>query len=317
MSRIRIPVSSLCTSGRKDTVLAYMQQQIDWLVRMKREGTAKTYRSTMSSFRRFLQGTDVPFESLTPTLLERYEAHLLDAGLCRNTVAFYLRTLRTVYNRALAEGIPAPAKAFARVHTSYGRTARRAISPEQVRALRRLELPPGSSQARSRDLFLFSLYTRGMSFVDMAYLRKSDLRGGMLVYVRRKSHQRICIEWTNQMQELVDRYAASCAGTPYLLPIILRPADGTERRQFEQAQQSVNRHLKKLGRQIGLSMPLTTYVARHTWATTARSLNVPLPIISEGLGHDNDQTTLVYLASLDCSLVHQANQALIDFFEEE
>ncbi|MDB8914391.1 site-specific integrase, partial [Parabacteroides merdae] len=160
----------------------------------------------------------------------------------------------------------------------------------------------------ARDLFMFSFYTRGMSFIDMAYLKKSNLQNGFLSYRRKKTNQQLLIKWEKPMQEIIDKY--DTMGSSYLLPIIL-DAEADERKQYKSAAQLVNSKLKKLGEQIGLPIPLTSYVARHAWASIARSKNIPLATISEAMGHDSENTTRIYLASLDTSVVDKANSIIL------
>lgn len=162
--------------------------------------------------------------------------------------------------------------------------------------------------AFARDLFMFSFYTRGMSFVDMVFLKKKDLQNGILSYRRNKTGQQLFIKWERPMQELVEKY--DTAGTPYLLPII-RNNGVDEWRQYHNEVHRINRNLKKIGEQIGLGIPLTTYVARHAWASIAKSKNIALSVISEALGHDSEQTTRIYLASLDTSVIDKANSLIL------
>ena len=110
------------------------------------------------------------------------------------------------------------------------------------------------------------------------------------------------------MQELINKYDTS--GTPYLLPII-KNCDKDERRQYKSEAHRVNRNLKKIGRQLGLVIPLTTYVARHGWASIAKSKNIPIATISEAMGHDSETTTHIYLSSLDTSVVDKANSLIL------
>ncbi len=131
-----------------------------------------------------------------------------------------------------------------------------------------MDLSFAPDMAYARDLFLFSFYTRGMSFVDMAYLKKRDLQGGVLTYRRQKTGQRLFIKWERPMQEIVAKY--DIPGSPYLLPII-RDTQREERRQYQNAGHFVNRRLKRIGEQLGLAIPLTSYVARHAWASSAKS----------------------------------------------
>ena len=160
----------------------------------------------------------------------------------------------------------------------------------------------------ARDIFMFSFYTRGMSFIDMAYLKKKDLQNGILSYRRQKTGQLLFIKWEKPMQEIVSKY--DTGASPYLLPII-KNVDADERRQYKSVAHNVNEKLRKLGEKLGLSLPLTSYVARHTWASIAKSKNVPLAIISEAMGHDSEKTTRIYLASLDTSAVDKVNSQIL------
>ena len=155
---------------------------------------------------------------------------------------------------------------------------------------------------------MFSFYTRGMSFIDMAFLKKKDLRSGILSYRRQKTGQQLSIKWEEPMQEIIDKY--DIGDTPYLLPII-KNMDVDARRQYKSTAHLVNDKLRRLGEQLGLAIPLTTYVARHGWASIARSKNIPLAIISEAMGHDSEKTTRIYLASLDTSAVDKANKQIL------
>lgn len=157
---------------------------------------------------------------------------------------------------------------------------------------------------------MFSFYTRGMSFVDMSFLKDSNIRNGVLVYSRRKTGQRLYIKWEKCMQDIVDKYRFS-AVPPYLLPLNgnLSENNGLN---YRRALLNVNRNLKKVASLAGISVPLTMYVARHSWATAAKEKNIPLSIISECMGHDSDMTTQIYLASLDNAMVDKANMEIIN-----
>lgn len=157
---------------------------------------------------------------------------------------------------------------------------------------------------------MLCIYLQGISFVDMAYLKKNDIKNGLLQYSRKKTGQSISIGWELVMQEIVDTYAHLTVGSPYLLPIITKQ-DGTERRQYERMEHKVNRLLKKIGALVGLQIPLTTYVGRHCWASTMRDMGVSLSIVSKGLGHESLRTTQIYLSSIDTEGVMKANRQLI------
>lgn len=160
----------------------------------------------------------------------------------------------------------------------------------------------------ARDMFLFSFYTRSMSFVDMAYLQKSDLCNGTLSYIRRKTGQPIIIKWEKCMQNIVEKY--DIPESHYLLPIIKPKSEIKERLQYIYMSHNINRNLKTIGRQLQLPTPLTMYVARHAWASIAKSKKIPLYVISESMGHDSETTTRIYLKSLDTTSIDRANSII-------
>lgn len=279
-------------------------------IRIGRLGTAKTYRDALASFSRFRNGEDIAIDALDAELMNQYEAWLKAQGVKRNSSSCYLRTLRTLYRKAVEKGLATDKDIFRRVFTGFASTVKRALPLDTIRTIRRLSLPDGSDLAFSRDMFMLCIYLQGISFVDMAYLKKNDIKNGLLQYSRKKTGQSISIGWELVMQEIVDTYAHLTVGSPYLLPIITKQ-DGTERRQYERMEHKVNRLLKKIGALVGLQIPLTTYVGRHCWASTMRDMGVSLSIVSKGLGHESLRTTQIYLSSIDTEGVVKANRQLI------
>ena len=292
------------------TWYAFIRGMAEKKYALGRHGTAKTYLDALNSFSRFRNGCDIAISALDNEQITMYEAWLKGNGLKRNSSSCYLRTLRTLYRKAVDMNLTTDRNIFRHVFTGFARTTKRAISLCSVRTIRNLNLPASSSLDFSRDIFMLSIYLQGMAFVDMAYLRKSDIRNGMLRYSRKKTRQSLSIGWEPPMQRIVDKYAHLTIGSPYLLPIITR-ADGTERRQYEKMEHKVNRNLKKIGAMAGLQIPLTTYVARHTWASTMRDLGYDLSIVSMGLGHEDLKTTQIYLSAIDTSAVAKANRNVI------
>lgn len=279
-------------------------------IRIGRLGTAKTYRDALASFSRFRNGEDIAIDALDAELMNQYEAWLKAQGVKRNSSSCYLRTLRTLYRKAVEKGLATDKDIFRRVFTGFASTVKRALPLDTIRTIRRLSLPDGSDLAFSRDMFMLCIYLQGISFVDMAYLKKNDIKNGLLQYSRKKTGQSVSIGWELVMQEIVDTYAHLTVGSPYLLPIITKQ-DGTERRQYERMEHKVNRLLKKIGALVGLQIPLTTYVGRHCWASTMRDMGVSLSIVSKGLGHESLRTTQIYLSSIDTEGVVKANRQLI------
>ena len=262
----------------------------------------------MNSFMKCMDGKDVLLSNMDAELMMGYETYLKAQGASMNTVSFYMRILCATYNRAVDKGVIRQRFPFKHVYTGVDKTVKRAVPLKAIRRIREADLTLTPAMDYARDLFLFSFYTRGMSFVDMAYLKKKDLQNGVLSYRRQKTGQQLFIKWEKPMQEIVDKYDTS--DTSYLLPII-KDMKVDARRQYKNAAHLVNDKLKKLGERLGLDIPLTTYVARHAWASIARSKHIPLPTISEAMGHDSENTTRIYLASLDASVVDKANSLIL------
>lgn len=295
-----------------DSFFSFMKEVIVQLKRLNRDRTAETYTATLSSFLRFQNRKDVLMEEMTSDLMQEYEAYLKASGIVMNTISFYMRILRAVYNRAVEKGIVEQRNPFRHVYTGIDKTVKRALALKEIRKIKELDLTFYPALDFARDMFLFSFYTRGMSFVDMAYLRKTDLKNGVLIYRRRKTGQQLSIKWEKCMQEIVDKYNVLVMfDFPYLLPIITVTDAQEARQQYKNRLYAVNMNLKRVAARIGLPVPLTTYVARHSWASVARNKNIPIAVISEGMGHDSELTTQIYLASLECSVIDKANSLIL------
>lgn len=280
---------------------------------LKRTGQhrlAETYTSSVNSFLRFRgeQG-DIRLDEIDEDLIKEYEYYLLEeCKLCRNTSSFYNRNLRAIYNRAVKKKLTIDRHPFAEVYTGVDKTAKRSLPIQTVKDIKDLDFGEDIEMAFIRDLYLMSFDLRGISFVDLAMLETDQLKDGYLTYYRQKTRQKLEIKWEKQMQEIVDRYHVE--GSRYLLPILSEDG-GDLRRQYLNALHRMNVQLKKIGKLVNCPIPLTTYTARHCWASTAYQLNVPTSSISQALGHDSEKTTRIYLNSLDNRVIDDANLAVI------
>ena len=295
-------------SVNEGEMFTFARNLIARLREMGRITTADTYTSTINSFIRFRRGRYIPIKDINAQLMVDYETYLHTLGVCPNTISYYMRNLRAIYNRAVDKELALQRFPFRNVYTGIGRTVKRAVPLDVIRQIRNLDLSQNPVLDYARDIFMFSFYTRGMSFVDMAYLQKKDLNNGVLTYRRHKTNQQILIKWEKPMQEIVGKY--DTGNSPYMLPIIRRNGLN-ERRQYRTALHRQNRQLKILGRKIGLAIPLTSYVARHAWASIAKSKNISMSVISEAMGHDSENTTRIYLASLDTAEIDKANSLIL------
>ena len=277
------------------------------IARLKQNGklrTSETYRSTLNSFKNFRQDEDIMLDCITSEIMEAYEAWHKKRGVAPNTISFYTRVLRAVYHRAVEDDVIENRNPFRKVYTGVDKTVKRALPLAVIKKIKALDLSLTPAIDYARDMFLMSFYLRGMSFIDMAYLKKTDLKNGYITYRRRKTGQQLIIEWTKEMQIILDKYPEN--KSEYLLPVIRNPGIN-ERCTYRNIGYNINHSLKRIAGMVGVTIPLTLYVARHSWASAAKSKGIPLSVISEGMGHDSEATTQIYLASLDTSVVDRAN----------
>lgn len=281
------------------------------ITKKKKDGkirTSETYTSAFNSFRKFRKGKDINLESITRELMEEYETWLKERGLIPNSISFYMRILRAVYNRAVEDEIIDDRHPFRKVYTGIDKTIKRALPLHIIRKIKALNLSIYPELDYARDMFMMSFYLRGMSFVDMAFLKKTDFMHGSIIYRRRKTGQQLIIGWEPEMQTILDKYPENKTG--YLLPIITAHTL-KERNVYRNKAYAINRGLKRIGEMIGIYAPVTMYVARHSWASIAKAQGIPINIISQGMGHDSEATTLIYLASLDTSQIDRANAQIL------
>ena len=290
---------------------------------------ASNYASAGNSFSRFLLKmgkTEISFRKITSQVISDYEAWLQTCGLCRNTTSFYIRALQSVYHKAVRQSLTEDRQPFSEAYRGVARTAKRAIDATEVCQLSTLDIRSAMlstgdyEEGRrldnmqhqlefARDIFIFCFCARGLTFVDLAHMRKSDLTGNLLTYVRRKTKQRIEVLVEPMMQAILERYPSQ---TVYLLPILSKTEDPEAvYQQYRYALWRYNACLDMLGRMLG-GLKLTSYVSRHSWASAARQQNVPLSIISQSMGHDSEKTTEIYLKSLECNVINKTNHDLLN-----
>ncbi len=286
----------------------YMERVIHRLRQLNHTGTAHNYQAALNSIKRFRDDKDIVFDEITHILVEDYQAYLKFTGLAPNSISFYMRIFRAVYNRIVGQELTQDHKPFRTVFTGREKTRKRAISISDLRHIKELDLSMKPNLEYARDIFMFLFYCRGMSFVDAAYLKKSDVQNGLISYRRHKTNQLLHIKVVSQIQNIINCYTDD--DSPYLLPIITRYGIN-ERKQYESTLRRINYALKEIAKMIKLPITLSTYVSRHSWATIAKSKNVPVNVISDALGHDSLTTTQIYLASIDTSTIDRANDLII------
>ena len=293
----------------------------DTAARGMSRSTADNYRTAMRSFVRFNGGRDVPLSALNADTLRRYERWLRERGVCPNTSSCYMRSLRALYNKAAAKRLIRDRTPFKGVFTGNEKTVKRSIGAKEIRRLiQPFSLPPhgaGAGREVSKalslalDLFLFSFYAMGMPFTDLARLRKTQIKEGVLTYFRRKTGRQVRVRLEPCMLDILAKYKAE--GTDYLFPILYKVKNGgITPVSYSSALNRYNRSLKELARQAGIPVNLTSYVARHSWASIAYEQGVSLPVISKALGHTDTKTTLIYIEGIKDERLAEANRKLLE-----
>ena len=208
-------IATFQKQANEQSLFNFMQSVIAQLQQMGKQRTSETYRCTLKSFMQFREDEDMLLADIDSDLMLMYEAYLRGRGLTKNSTSFYIRILRAVYNRAVEKDLTTNRNPFKHVYTGIDKTIKRAIPLKAIKQIKNLDLSLQPSLDFARDMFLFSFYTRGMSFIDMAYLKKKDLSNGILSYRRRKTGQQLFIRWEKCMQEIVDKYDTDYY-SPYL-----------------------------------------------------------------------------------------------------
>lgn len=285
--------------------------------------TVDNYHIAIRSFLRFNGGKKIALSGIDCRLVTRYERWLREQGVCPNTSSCYLRSLRAIYNKAVAKRQIKDKKPFRNAFTGNDRTVKRSIDVADIRKLQSLELPDGSRQALVRDLFLFSFYAMGMPFIDLAMLKWIQIKGDTLTYCRQKIGRQVVVKLEPCMKEIIKKHGVNnslfvfplqcgksfVANYPTVssLPIV----SSTLKNYKLLSLRGYNRILHFLAQKASIKSHLSSYVPRHSWASMAYRHHIDLHVISRTLGHSDSRTTLIYIRSIDDQQVARANKKLL------
>ena len=296
------------------SVFKFYDDLVSRLKDMGKIGNALIFSSTIEKFKKFREQKDLAFEEFTLKVIIEFEEFLIKEGCRVNTINTYMKKLRTGYNKAIKEDIVSEEfYPFKNYQIKSEKTVKRAITKENIITIKELDLKGKKGLEKARDIFLFSFYARGMSFVDLAKLKVNDIVGDRILYSRSKTSQKFSIKLTSQISEIISKYNDLSDPDSFLFPIILDPK-GDIHKQCYNSIRNTNKNLKKIGNKIGLNIPFTTYVSRHSWATIAKREGVRTSIISEGLGHQSERTTQIYLDSFENDVLDNANDLITNFW---
>lgn len=294
----------------------YVQVLINRLENQKQFRTAAAYKTTAKRFLRYNNQEDFSLNDINCQLIESFERHLYEQSLSLNTISFYMRNLRAIYNRAIQDKLLMPAleNPFARVYTGVKSTPKRALSKGDLQKLHTFDVSKYLKEDKSKrnqllqakDLFLFSFHARGMSFVDIVFLKKTDIKNGIISYRRRKTGQQLDVRVSLALRNLINKYSKLTADSVYLFPII-QDKKTSAYKQYITGLRKQNICLKHLQKLTGITKTISTHVARHSWATIAKEENLPIWTISESLGHSSVKTIYIYLASINRTKLDEAN----------
>lgn len=298
-------------------VVAFMKQVADGLQMGGNFGTAHVYRSSLNAIIAYRGKRDFTFREVTPEWLKGFEIYLRNRGCSWNTVSTYLRTFRAVYNRAVDSRMaPYVPHLFRSVYTGTRADRKRSLSDEDMKKVFSKTLSSGirPDLQRTRELFILMFLLRGLPFVDLVYLRKSDLHDNVITYRRRKTGHPLSVTLTPESITILNKYMNRDNSSPYLFPL-LNSREGTKEayHEYQLALRHFNRQLMQLGEMLKLGDKLSSYTARHTWATTAYYCEIHPGIISEAMGHSSITVTETYLKPFQNKKIDEANRRVIDF----
>lgn len=297
--------------------ILFMKEVTERLQESGSYGTAHIYKSSMNALTAFNGGQKLSFQQLTPEYLKDFEVYLRRRNCSWNTVSTYMRMLRAVYNRAVdkhtAKYVP---HHFRHVYTGTRADRKRALDKEDMELLMK-ELPKQSEQGyrelkRTRSLFLLMFLLRGLPFVDLAYLKKSEMNGNVITYRRRKTGRLLTVTLLPEAAKLIKQQMNTDPASSYLFPLI-RSDEGTADayKEYQLSLRNFNYQLTVLKQVLGLNSDLSSYTARHTWATMAYHCEVHPGVISEAMGHSSITVTETYLKPFKNKKIDEANAIII------
>ncbi len=303
---------------QQTTVLEYFQETIDKLKNEGRLGYAEVFYSTRNYLRSFRDGKDFFFSDINLQFLTKFDAYLTIRGLKPNAAFVPVRTFKTLLNYAKKEGLAAkefdPFKDFSFTKYRKDKPIKRAISRDDIRKIDTLSTTEGSMQFHAQKMFMFIFYSAGINFIDLAYLRFENISANRLTYVRRKTKEQIVVNLLEPALEIIKYYKINHPNKAgYVFPILNErhiTAESKDNRVTKMLK-NVNRCLKELAQLADIQAKVTTYVGRHSFATSLRNAGVPTAIISQALGHESESVTKAYLASFESDVMEEAMRKLL------
>lgn len=280
--------------------------------------TATQYQSLLNSIFRHCRDAgfseNVMLENITESFVVRYRKYMEQQGLKNSTISTYLSTLRAVYNKACKAGIvPVRAGMFQGNIPRAAPTEKRAVTAALIRHILDAPLKEHPELISSRDVFAASIYLEGMAVRDIMNLTKENLKENVITYRRSKTGKILSCKVIAELQVLLDKYATEDS---HLFPFLLSDSHHSHK-EYRTALRRLNRHLHKLEEVLHIPFHLTTYVARHSWASLAQECDTPIEKISQALGHTSPITTQIYLKAFNRSVIDEVNETVMNCVRKE
>jgi len=272
---------------------------------------AGMYEVSLNSFKKYAGSLDIPFSDIDVTWLKKYEAWMLQQGLAVNTIGTRVRHLRTVFNMAIEQHVidkdcyPFHAYKVSKISQSPPKRAMTKTDVQKILAYQ----PKTDMESLAIALFTFSYFTAGINFIDMAMLKQENIVDGKLCYTRAKTKKQIIIPLQDEAKEIITLFSVGSTNkSDYIFPIFsaYHKSEVQKANRLHKVLAKVNKALKQIGKELGLPIKLTTYVARHSFATVLKRAGVSTSLISESLGHSSEKITQTYLDSFEKSQMNEA-----------
>ncbi|MEM9884354.1 MAG: site-specific integrase [Bacteroidota bacterium] len=298
------------------SLFEYTDMLIERLKKSKRIGSAQTYQTCSNVLKRFNADQEMKLSEVNYKFISNFEADCLHKGIRINSIGVYLRTLRAIINKAIDEGLlKSEEYPFKKFKIKQEKTAKRAISKEDIQKIIHLEIDPNLRMWHSRNFFVFMFNMRGMNFIDMAYLKMGNIQDGRILYKRKKTGKLYNVKLTAKATAIIQDYTKNKKphSKESVFPILLHDRFNDaehERKHFIDRRKKFNQDLKKIAQLSGINTNLTSYVSRHSWASIAKFSGVAPAVIGESLGHSDLKTTETYLANFDHDILDQANELI-------
>ena len=311
----------------KDDLRLYIPEVIGMLKREGKFPAMHVYACTLRSYEKFCAEERHPKnttaslsmqEIFTPERLKEYEDWLTGQQSSPNTISTYMRTLQAVYNRWMSPGIEGYNPVlFKDIYTKVESRTKRALTAEQMEQLRNTDFSVlALRQQQVLTYFLLMFMLRGMPFIDLAHLRKSDLRNRRITYRRHKTGKLMVVDVPPDAMRLLQKYRDK-TDSEYLFPLLHGGLFMEEHHhRYQETLRHFNRELARLMKQLLPGVSVSSYTARHTWATLAYHSGVPVGLISQSLGHSSIRVTMTYLKPFDAEVIDRINRQVISLVKK-